>query len=195
MTRHLTRRVLVGVVAVAASVAVAILLRLTFLERNESTEVYRAVFVNFDAPAPINVDRTVSNAAPDLEAMKDCAPSMLATAMLTQWMRPRPISQHDYDTDLAHVVDGAEQTREVEAADVMGRSQTAAELEGALDNAFNTALVRVSRVAFDLSGRHALVDFKFRCGGLCGFESTILLRRVGREWKVSPKECGPQVMY
>jgi hypothetical protein len=66
---------------------------------------------------------------------------------------------------------------------------TKKELDASVERAFSTGLFTLSEVVFDKQHRHAVVAFSFVCGGLCGHGSTLILTKVGQNWKVS-KPCG-----
>jgi hypothetical protein len=66
---------------------------------------------------------------------------------------------------------------------------TKKELDASVELAFSTGLFTLSEVVFDKQHRHAVVAYSFVCGGLCGHGSTLILTKVGQNWKVS-KPCG-----
>lgn len=63
------------------------------------------------------------------------------------------------------------------------------QLDQSLKSAFSTGLFTLSEVAFDKEHHRAAVSYSFVCGGLCGHGNTLLLRKVGHNWKVL-KRCG-----
>jgi hypothetical protein len=70
-----------------------------------------------------------------------------------------------------------------------GRRVTTKQLDDSVKRAFSSALFTLSEIIFDLKHTHAVVSYSFYCGSLCGNGSTLTLRKVGKEWKVS-KHCG-----
>jgi hypothetical protein len=63
------------------------------------------------------------------------------------------------------------------------------QLDQSVKSAFDTGLFTLSEIAFDREHRRAVVSYSFVCGGLCGNGSTLVLRKVGHNWKVL-KRCG-----
>ena len=63
------------------------------------------------------------------------------------------------------------------------------QLDQSVKQAFQTGLFTLSEIAFDKEHRRAVVGYSFVCGMLCGHGNTLMLKRVGRDWKVA-KGCG-----
>jgi hypothetical protein len=63
------------------------------------------------------------------------------------------------------------------------------ELDKSIKKAFETGLFTLSEIVFDKQHKHAVVAYSFVCGGLCGNGNTLLLEKVGKNWKIS-KSCG-----
>ena len=63
------------------------------------------------------------------------------------------------------------------------------QLDESVKRAFQTGLFTLSEIAFDKEHRRAVVGYSFVCGMLCGHGNTLILKRVGQDWKVA-KRCG-----
>jgi len=63
-------------------------------------------------------------------------------------------------------------------------------VDSAVKEAFSTALFSMSEIAFDKEHRHAVVSYSFWCGSLCGNGSTLVLEKVGDQWKTTKRNCG-----
>ena len=63
------------------------------------------------------------------------------------------------------------------------------QLDKSLKRAFGSGLFTLSEIGFDREHLHAVVSYSFVCGGLCGHGNLLVLKKVGRNWKVS-KRCG-----
>jgi len=63
------------------------------------------------------------------------------------------------------------------------------QLGDSIKKAFEVGVFTLSEIAFDKGHQHAIVAYSFVCGGLCGNGNTLLLKKVGRKWKVT-KRCG-----
>ncbi len=95
------------------------------------------------------------------------------------------------------LVDPDRQKRRVEDGDphklveraVEGEKVTDKEIEESVRKAFDNGLFTLTEIIFDKHHRHALLAYSFVCGSLCGHGDTLLLKRIGKDWKVS-KTCG-----
>lgn len=63
------------------------------------------------------------------------------------------------------------------------------QVDESVKNAFNTALFTLSEIVFDKQHRRAAVAYSFACGMLCGNGNTLVLKKVGHDWRVT-KRCG-----
>jgi len=96
------------------------------------------------------------------------------------------------------LADPAAQEKEIKANDPQnlihgaideGQRVTTKQLDDSVKKAFSSALFTLSEIIFDPKHIRAVVSYSFYCGSLCGNGSTLTLRKVGKEWKVS-KHCG-----
>lgn len=63
-------------------------------------------------------------------------------------------------------------------------------VETAVNVAFRNGLFSLSEIAFDTEHRRALVSYSFACGLLCGSGRTVVLEKIGEEWKPAKLKCG-----
>jgi len=63
-------------------------------------------------------------------------------------------------------------------------------VDAAVKRAFDTGLFSMSEIAFDQEHRRALVSYGFWCGSLCGNGATVVLKKVGDQWKRTDRVCG-----
>jgi hypothetical protein len=63
------------------------------------------------------------------------------------------------------------------------------QLDQPLKQAFRTGLFTLSEIAFDKEHRRAVVSYSFVCGTLCGHGDTLVLQKIGQNWKIA-KRCG-----
>lgn len=63
------------------------------------------------------------------------------------------------------------------------------QVDESVKQAFETGLFTLSEIVFDKEHRHAVVAYSFVCGMLCGHGNTLVLKKIGREWRVT-KRCG-----
>ncbi len=69
-----------------------------------------------------------------------------------------------------------------------GQKFTDEQLDQSLKSAFDTGLFTLSEIVFDKEHRRAAVSYSFVCGSLCGNGTTLVLKKVGPNWKVA-KRC------
>ena len=63
------------------------------------------------------------------------------------------------------------------------------QLDKSVKQAFRTGLFTLSEIAFDKEHRRAVVSYSFVCGMLCGHGDTMVLKKLGQNWKIA-KRCG-----
>jgi hypothetical protein len=66
-------------------------------------------------------------------------------------------------------------------------------VNGAVADAFSTALFSMSEIAFDDGHHYAVVSYRFWCGSLCGNGSTLVFQKFGEEWRKTERRCGSWV--
>jgi len=64
------------------------------------------------------------------------------------------------------------------------------QLDQSVKSAFDTGLFTLSEIAFDRDHRRAVLSYSFVCGRLCGNGNTLVLRKVGHNWKVLKRRGG-----
>jgi len=165
----------------------------------EQIAIYRAVILNYlrDSKDKLNIADTTES--PDQDALDDTA----CVKGLDVDKTHRAISVHKLDSlaagdpQLALVHhDGQEQL--IEQNDPQKLLKRAIddhqkvmeqELDNSIKKAFETGLFTLSEIVFDRQHRHAVVTYSFVCGGLCGSGNRLVLKKVGRKWKIT-KRCG-----
>jgi hypothetical protein len=87
------------------------------------------------------------------------------------------------------LVDPETQAATVRANDP-GRTMGEKTVKQAVRDAFATGLFSLSEIAFDRDHRYAVVSYSFWCGMLCGNGATLVLEKIGGEWKITDRQCG-----
>jgi hypothetical protein len=64
------------------------------------------------------------------------------------------------------------------------------QVDESVQKAFETALFTLSKIVFDKEHRRAVVGYSFVCGMLCGNGNTLVLKKVGHDWKVAKRWGG-----
>lgn len=97
------------------------------------------------------------------------------------------------------LVDPRKQNKQVEENDPSrmikksadkGEPVSESRLAESVNLAFSSGLFRLSEIVFDQQHRYAVLSYSFVCGSLCGHGRTIVVKKVGRQWKVTQRSCG-----
>jgi hypothetical protein len=88
------------------------------------------------------------------------------------------------------LVDPKKQSQIVRSNDPNNTMRKGKSIENAVASAFDTALFSLSEIVFDKERRHAVLSYSFRCGSLCGNGSTVVLEKIGNDWKITERKCG-----
>jgi hypothetical protein len=70
-----------------------------------------------------------------------------------------------------------------------GEKVTDVQLDRSVKKAFESGLFTFSEIVFDKEHSHAVVAYSFVCGFLFGHGNTLVLKKIGKEWRVT-KTCG-----
>jgi hypothetical protein len=104
-------------------------------------------------------------------------------------------SFHDLTPDIlpskhARLVDPKKQKKIVHDNDPHKTMQEGKSVEGAVNDAFSTALFSMSEIAFDKGHTYAVVSYSFWCGSLCGNGGTWVFQKIRNQWKKTDRDCG-----
>jgi len=66
------------------------------------------------------------------------------------------------------------------------------QLDESVKQAFQNGLFTLSEIAFDKEHHRAVVAYGFACGMLCGHGNTLVLKKIGQDWRVT-RRCGSWV--
>lgn len=105
---------------------------------------------------------------------------------------------HMLDPNLAVVghialVDSAGQAEKVKQNDPSKTMSEGKSVDRAVNDAFASGLLTLSEIVFDKNHSKAVMSYSFFCGKLCGNGAVVLLKRVGRKWRVTKQSCGEWV--
>jgi len=105
---------------------------------------------------------------------------------------------HRLDSSLAiagHIalVDSTSQSEKIRQNDPSKTMREGKPVDHAVSDAFASALLTLSEIAFDKNHHKAVMSFSFSCGKLCGNTAIVMLKQVGRNWKVTGQTCGEGV--
>ena len=153
--------------------------------------VYRAFLVGYtkgSRPVHLNLAlRTSPLALPDGTAegcLKGIGIDVANTDSVTHKFDPQiPLSPS------VKLVDPDEQATRVQQNDPSKTMQQGESVAPAVEQAFASALLTLSEVAFDRDRRYAVMTFTFRCGRKCGHGATLIFERRNGKWKESKREC------
>jgi hypothetical protein len=91
-------------------------------------------------------------------------------------LQQKKVTENDPQKLMKRAIDGGEQVSEKE-------------IDSSVKQAVETGLFTLSEIVFDKAHKHALVEYSFVCGELCGNGEKLVLERAGRKWRIS-KRCG-----
>ncbi len=91
------------------------------------------------------------------------------------------------------LVDSAYQSEKVRENDPGKTMREGKPVDRAVSDAVASGLLTLSEIVFDKEHNKAVMSFGFFCGKLCGNGAVVMLKRVGRNWKVTKRSCGEWV--
>jgi hypothetical protein len=91
------------------------------------------------------------------------------------------------------LVDSVKQAETVKLNDPSQTIREGKPVDRAVSDAFASGFLTLSEIAFDRDHRKAVMSYRFVCGRLCGNGAVVMLRRVGRKWKVTKPTCGESI--
>lgn len=168
----------------------------------EQVAIYRAVLVQYvenDSSAALNIaDATEPFSWPDDQ--KECSKGLSMEAAT----RPPIVHRLSPAVVLGPkmvLVDPERQGRLVKQNDPQKLVHKAIDqhepvsdkdLDESVQRAFSTGLFTFSEILFDKSHQHAILQYSFWCGSLCGNGKTLVIKKSEGKWRVE-KECGDWV--
>jgi hypothetical protein len=90
------------------------------------------------------------------------------------------------------LVDSAHQSEKVKENDPSKTIREGKSVDRAVSDAVASGLLSLTEIAFDKHHSRAVMGFSFYCGRLCGNGAVVVLKRVGRKWKVK-ESCAESV--
>ena len=172
----------------------ALLLAIPALQdnRERKLEVYRAFVSAYSEGNRVNLANVTTRFDAESAGATTCAPTILATALLSDRLRTTTINQSDFQSSFVHVVDPEDQAVQVRIHDPSMNIRSEDNIDRAVADAFDAGFLQVSEVGFDITGQHAMLTYSFICGMLCGHGGTALFDRVGDRWVWSHRRCGSE---
>ncbi|MBX3428767.1 MAG: hypothetical protein KF779_04190 [Hyphomonadaceae bacterium] len=162
--------------------------------RERKLEVYRAFVSAYSEGHRVNLANVTTRFDAETEGVISCAPTVLATTLVSRLFRTTTLNQTDFADSSIHVVDPDDQAAQVRIHDPSMNISSESDVDRAVADAFEAGLLQVSEVGFDITGQHAMLTFSFRCGMLCGHGGTAVFDRVGDRWVWSQRRCGSEWM-
>jgi hypothetical protein len=93
------------------------------------------------------------------------------------------------DSKKYRLVDADQQAAQVRKNDPSRTMGEGRSVKDAVNAAFASGLLEISEIAFDKVHHHAVMRFRFVCGGLCGHGATVVLEKIGDKWQPTKKSC------
>jgi hypothetical protein len=158
----------------------------------EQIAVYQAFLRSYNngSDASLNLaNKTVPLDLSDLPADSPCL-----KGIKLENVQAARLNTHLLDASLAvkgrvALVDPEQQRDKVKSNDPHKTMPEGKSAEDAVAAAFASGLLTLSEVVFDKDHHWAVMSFGFYCGRLCGHGGTIVLQKVGQEWKVTARHC------
>lgn len=163
---------------------------------SEQIAVYRAVLTHYlkDSDGALNLaDTTQPLDQSDKACIKGIEMSAKEQARLIHKLEPSLVAH----TKIV-LVDSERQRSTVEQNDPQNLMKKAIDdhervtheqVDQSVKQAFQSGLFTLSEIAFDKERRHAVVAYSFVCGMLCGHGNTLVLKKIGQDWRVT-RTCG-----
>jgi hypothetical protein len=158
--------------------------------RTRKLEVYRAFIQAYNEGHPTNLSNVAHRFDAENAGVLACAPSALITTAISRHFRTLRFTQDDFLHAPVRVVDPHLQRAVVRARDPNTNIAEEADIDDALQDAFDAGLLEVSDIGFDVTGQRAIFTFSFSCGMLCGHRGTAMMERKNQQWTLSPRRCG-----
>jgi hypothetical protein len=161
--------------------------------------IYKAVLQRIrsgksGAPGTLNVSATTYPLDPSFRrsGLSDsgCLKGIQLDNLATTSHSFHELSPDILPNDGARLVDPKKQTKIVNDNDPDKTMREGKSVDTAVKDAFGTALFSLSEIAFDKERTHAVINYTFWCGSLCGNGATWVFEKVGNEWKKTDRNCG-----
>jgi hypothetical protein len=159
----------------------------------DQTAIYRVVLKHYltDSHEPLNLASTTEPFQEDgREVVDGCIKGFRPETQpdVIHQLTPSTfpglgITLVDSETQKSEVKENDPETAITKAID-NGNHLSDEELDNAVKKAFESGLFTFSEIVFDKQRVHAMVAYRFVCGGLCGGGKTLALQKVGKRWKI-----------
>jgi|SRR5579862_2556521 len=176
-----------GAICLAQKAAPPSGLRLT----EDEIGVYKVFLHNYakDATEPVNLGNRLTR----LE-LSDVAGDGCLQGLSLQKVEPSRSANYRFSADLVsgtnvRVVDPEQQASVVKDNDPGTKLRSGDAVGDAVKSGFATGLLQVSEIAFERGHQHAVLEFGFHCGVLCGHGGTLVFEKVKGQWRETKRVC------
>jgi hypothetical protein len=166
----------------------------------EQVAVYRAVLKDYTKKSDAKLN--LANKTEPLDQSSPMFDKGCFSGIQTDTTQPSGLVVHRIDPTLVlntrmTLVDPDQQRQTIEENDPQnlvkkaiddGEKVTDVQLDRSVKKAFESGLFTLSEIVFDKEHHRAVVGYSFACGSLCGHGNTLVLKKVGKEWRVT-KPC------
>jgi hypothetical protein len=87
------------------------------------------------------------------------------------------------------IVNADEQNKIIDQNDPIRTIPQSKSVDEAVRDAYSSGLLSLSEIVFDKAHKHAVMQYRFDCGSLCGNGATLVFEKIGEEWKRT-RTCG-----
>jgi hypothetical protein len=160
----------------------------------DEVAIYRAVIQqwNSDERAALNV--SAATLPIDVTSLSErtecgCLAGIAVESLLKASHSFHILARSNLPGNNIRLVDLKEPTAIVNRNDASRAIREERSVNDAVENAFANGLFSVSEIAFDKEHRHALVNYSFHCGLLCGNGAMWAFEKVNGAWKKTDRMC------
>ena len=139
--------------------------------------------------ANMTEELNVSEMSKDADCSQSFGPVKFETPNPTQATVHMLVSNLTVPGHIAFV-DPAQQSEKIRQNDPSKTMREGKPVDHAVKDAFASGLLTLSEIAFNRDHSRAVLSYSFFCGRLCGNGAVVMLKRVGRKWKVTKQSCG-----
>jgi hypothetical protein len=153
----------------------------------EQLAVYKAMFVSWFEDSKLSGNLAIQTEPLDLKAdywYASCLKGLLLESISPGIVhRFRTEDLNSLGSGALHLVDPEEQSEVNDEHDPGKAIRNGKPVDDAVEDGFSHGLLTVSEIRFDKTHTHALVQFSFRCGMLCGHATPMLMEKKNGMWK------------
>jgi hypothetical protein len=158
----------------------------------DQVAVYRAFLAGYNNGSPGSVNLASKTIPFDISetGANGCLRELKLRELPTVSSTTHSIGTEAVGDARVKIVDPDVQSRIVNTNDPSKTIREGKRVDDAVKSAFESGLLSLSEIAFDEKHEHAVLQYGFHCGVLCGHGGTMVFKKVGDSWKEQKSHCG-----